>query len=264
LSWIICSVLTLLGFVDDYAKLKKIKGVKTGLTPSMKISIQLILAILVSAYLYLLPPNNMFVTKVNVPYLKNAFLDLGVIYILFSIMVLVGSSNAVNLTDGLDGLAVGSWISAAVTFAIFCYLAGHVKLSSYLRIIPVSGAGECSVFLAAGVGACLVFLWYNCHPAQIFMGDTGSLFLGGVLGSVALFSKQEIILVIVGGLFVIEAVSVLMQVYAFRIHGKRVFKMAPIHHHFELSGWPESKVVVRFWIISIILSLLALSSLKVR
>ena len=225
---------------------------------------QLLFAVAVVTYLYIFPPNPDFRTRINVPYFKSLFLDLGVFYVFFALMVLIGSSNAVNLTDGLDGLAIGAIVASALTLLVFTYLAGHAKFSSYLRIIPVPGAGEISVFLAAIAGAGLGFLWYNAHPAEIFMGDTGSLFLGGSLGLVALIIKQELILVIVGGLFVMEALSVLIQVVSFRRFGRRVFKMAPLHHHFELSGWPESKVTIRFWIISIVLSLIALASLKLR
>jgi phospho-N-acetylmuramoyl-pentapeptide-transferase len=179
-------------------------------------------------------------------------------------VVIVGSSNAVNLTDGLDGLAIGNLIVAALTLALFAYFSGHMKIAHYLRIVPVVGAGEITIFLAALVGAGLGFLWFNAYPAQVFMGDTGSLFLGGSLGLVAVFIRQELILVIIGGVFVAEALSVILQVYSFRHFGKRVFKMAPLHHHFELDGWAESKVTVRFWIIGIILALVAIASLKLR
>lgn len=253
-----------LGFIDDYKKWKLPQEASKGITPTQKMMAQIFLAILVSSYLYFAPPNPEFTTKINLPYTKGFFLDLGVLYIFFSFMVLVGSSNAVNLTDGLDGLAIGAIIISCLTFIIFTYLAGNAKFSSYLRIVPVAGAGEISIFLAAVVGAGLGFLWFNAHPAEIFMGDTGSLFLGGALGLVALMIKQELILVVVGGLFVAEALSVLIQVFSFRKFGRRVFKMAPLHHHFELSGWAESKVTVRFWIVCVVLSLLALASLKLR
>ncbi|OGR53417.1 MAG: phospho-N-acetylmuramoyl-pentapeptide-transferase [Elusimicrobia bacterium GWA2_38_7] len=198
------------------------------------------------------------------PYFKSLFINLGIWTIFFSVMIIVGSSNAVNLTDGLDGLAIGSLIISSLTYALFAYLAGHAKFSQYLGIIPVPGAGELTVFLAASIGAGLGFLWYNCYPAEIFMGDTGSLFLGGVLGITAVSIKQELILIIVGGLFVSEALSVLLQVYSFRARGKRIFKMAPLHHHFELLGWQEPKVTARFLIVAIVLSLIALASLKIR
>ena len=253
--------LGMIGWIDDHTKWKR---QSEGLSPSQKMMAQLLFAVAVVTYLYIFPPNPDFRTRINVPYFKSLFLDLGVFYVFFALMVLIGSSNAVNLTDGLDGLAIGAIVASALTLLVFTYLAGHAKFSSYLRIIPVPGAGEISVFLAAIAGAGLGFLWYNAHPAEIFMGDTGSLFLGGSLGLVALIIKQELILVIVGGLFVMEALSVLIQVVSFRRFGRRVFKMAPLHHHFELSGWPESKVTIRFWIISIVLSLIALASLKLR
>ena len=263
LAWITILFLGALGFIDDYRKWRRVEG-KKELTPAIKLAAQLFLAIGIVSYLFIYPPNHEFLTKVNIPYLKEKFIDLGFWYICFAIIVIVGSSNAVNLTDGLDGLAIGSLVVSSLTFAIFAYLASHAKFSQYLKIIMVPGAGELAIFLAAIAGAGLGFLWYNGYPAEIFMGDTGSLFLGGLLGLVAVIIKQELILIVVGGLFVIEVLSVLIQVYSFRLHGKRVFKMAPLHHHFELSGWQEPKVVIRFWIISIVLALLALASLKLR
>lgn len=262
--WICLAAVIYLGFIgwmDDY---RKWKGRREGLTPAQKIAAQMALAIGIAAVLYIHPPNASFKTLINIPYFKSLFLDMGVFYVFFAIMVMIGSSNAVNLTDGLDGLAVGSFVIACLTFLIFTYLAGHANFSTYLRIIPVHGVGEVSVFLAALIGSGLGFLWHNAHPAEIFMGDSGSLFMGGALGVVALIIKQELILIVVGGLFVIEALSVLIQVVSFRKFGRRIFKMAPLHHHFELSGWPEPKVTVRFWIISVILSLIALASLKLR
>lgn len=253
-----------LGFLDDYLKRTGGPGNSQGLTPFSKMMAQLFLTICLVTYLFIYPPNPAFSTKVNIPYFKSLFVDLGIFYCMFALLVVVGSSNAVNLTDGLDGLAVGSLIISCLTFAVFAYLAGHAKFSTYLRIVPVAGAGEISVFLAAIAGAGLGFLWFNSYPAEIFMGDTGSLFLGGSLGLIAVMIKQELILIVVGGLFVMEALSVLLQVYSFRLRGKRIFKMAPLHHHFELSGWQEPKVTVRFWIISIVLSLIALASLKLR
>lgn len=255
--------LGVLGAIDDIKKWKS-GGSSKGISPAVKLCAQMVLAIGVVTYLFISPPNPSFLTKVNIPYFKDLFWDLGFFYIFFAVMIIVGSSNAVNLTDGLDGLAIGSLVISSLTYAIFAYLAGHALFSKYLRIIPVSGAGELSILLAAIVGAGLGFLWFNSYPAQIFMGDTGSLFLGGTLGVIALLIKQELILIIVGGLFVIEALSVLLQVYSYRIHGKRIFRMAPLHHHFELCGWLEPKVTVRFWIVAIILCLLALTSLKVR
>jgi phospho-N-acetylmuramoyl-pentapeptide-transferase len=237
---------------------------KDGLSPAIKLLFQGLVATGIAAYLYMDPPNAAHATSVSVPYSKEWILQLGTFYIPFCMMAIIGSSNAVNLADGLDGLACGTLIISALTYGIFAYLAGHARFSEYLRIIPVAGAGELTVVLAALVGACLGFLWYNAYPAEIFMGDTGSLFLGGAIGVVALCVKQELLLVIVGGIFVAEALSVLLQVYSFRVHKRRIFKMAPLHHHFELIGWPESKVTIRFWIVAIILSLLALASLKLR
>jgi phospho-N-acetylmuramoyl-pentapeptide-transferase len=256
--------LGLLGFLDDYRKWLT-KHPAGGLHDAVKMGGQLLVGIVVAAYLYVFPPNAEFATRVNVPYLKEVFLRLGDVYILFALIVLVGSSNSVNLTDGLDGLAVGTLLVSALTFGIFAYLAGHARFSSYLRIVPVAGAGELTVYLAAMAGACLGFFWFNAHPAEIFMGDSGSLFLGGTIGLVALCIKQELILVIVGGIFVAEALSVLIQVGSVRLRGgKRVFRMAPLHHHFEVGGLAETKVTARFWIVAVVLSLLAMTSLKIR
>lgn len=268
-SWIwICLIaeiyLGALGAIDDIKKWKSGGGSSKGLSPAVKLSAQMVLAIALVTYLFVFPPNASFLTKVNIPYFKDLFWDMGFFYIFFAVMIIVGSSNAVNLTDGLDGLAIGSLVISSLTYAIFAYLAGHALFSKYLRIIPVSGAGELSILLSAMVGAGLGFLWFNSYPAQIFMGDTGSLFLGGTLGVIALLIKQELILIVVGGLFVLEALSVLLQVYSYRLQGKRIFRMAPLHHHFELCGWAEPKVTVRFWIVASILSLIALTSLKVR
>lgn len=254
--------LGMLGFWDDYLKL--IKKDPKGLDSQTKFLGQTIFALGVSIYLWFYPSNPQFATSVNVPYLKNVFFNLYIGYIFFSALVIIGSSNAVNLTDGLDGLAIGSLIIAAFTLGFLAYFSGHAKIAQYLRITPVPGAGELSVFLSALIGSGLGFLWYNAYPAEIFMGDTGSLFLGGALGLIAVFIKQELILLVIAGVFVAEALSVILQVYSFRHRKKRIFRMAPIHHHFELSGWPETKVTVRFWIISIVLSLMALASLKLR
>jgi phospho-N-acetylmuramoyl-pentapeptide-transferase len=222
------------------------------------------MGVAVAAYLWFNPSNPFYAGSVNIPYLKDTFVNLSFGYIIFAVLVVVGSSNAVNLTDGLDGLAIGSIIIAALTLGFFAYFAGNVKIAQYLRIIHVAGAGELSVFLGAMIGSGLGFLWFNANPAEVFMGDTGSLFLGGTLGLCAVFIKQELILVVIGGVFVIETLSVMLQVSIFRRTGKRIFRMAPIHHHFELMGWPENKVTVRFWIIGIILALLAFASLKLR
>ncbi len=251
-----------LGFWDDYIKIKKKK--KKGISPEIKILIQMLIALALGCYLYFYPPNSNYSSHLTFPFLKNFFINFGGLYILLVIFIVVGSSNAVNLTDGLDGLAIGCIVISAMTYGLIAYLVGNVKFSSYLFLIPVKGAGELTVFLGALVGAGLGFLWFNSHPAEIFMGDTGSLFLGGVIGITSILVKHEILLLIIGGVFVLEALSVLLQVFSYQYFGKRIFKMTPIHHHFELKGIPESKVVIRFWIFAIILSLIALSTLKLR
>jgi len=252
--------LGVIGFVDDYLKL--IKGIPRGLSAYHKLLWQFILGLIVAGYLYLFPSSAEYATKVNVPLIK--MLNLGYFYIPLVVLIIVGASNAVNLTDGLDGLAVGNLIFAASSYAALTYVTGNYKFADYLRIIFVPGSGELTIFLAAMIGACLGFLWYNAYPAEIFMGDTGSLFLGGTLGIAAVCIKHEVLLVVIGGIFVLEALSVIMQVGSFKLKGRRIFKMAPLHHHFELTGWAENKVVVRFWIIGIFLALLALSTLKLR
>jgi len=254
--------LGLLGFLDDYLKL--VKKHSAGLSAGKKIFYLSILSIIISAYLYFFPSNPKYITTINIPYFKETFLNLGIFYILFSYFIVIGSSNAVNLTDGLDGLAIGTLIFSGLVYVVFAYVAGNIKFSEYLKVISVPGAGEISIFLTAMIGACLGFLWFNCHPADVFMGDTGSLFLGGSIGIVSILIKQELILLVVGGIFVIESLSVMLQVASYKIRKKRIFKMAPLHHHFELLGYKEEKVVIRFWIIAIILSLLALTSLKIR
>jgi len=261
--WIILMVLMgygAIGFLDDYTKVTKRQNL--GLTARRKFMFQLVIAFFASMLIYWNPSFN---TCVTIPFIKHYSPDLGPFYVLFAMFVIVGTSNAVNLTDGLDGLAIGPVTIAAVTYIIFAYVAGHVKIAEYLQINYVAGCGETAVVLGALVGAGLGFLWYNTYPAQIFMGDVGSLPLGAVLGTVAVITKQEILLVLVGGLFVMETLSVILQVGFFKMtNGKRIFKMAPIHHHFELKGWPEPKVIVRFWIIAMILAMLSLSTLKIR
>lgn len=252
-----------LGFWDDYKKLI-LKHPSKGLSQSGKIFAQLFWAVGVTGYLYLYPPNDAYATHIQVPYLKNVFINLYSLIILFGMVVVIGASNAVNLTDGLDGLAGGTLVVSALAYSIFAYMAGNAKLSSYLRLIPVTGAGELTIYLAAMGGACLGFLWFNGYPAAIFMGDTGSLFLGGTIGLIAVCIKQELILVIVGGIFVAEAASVLLQIGSLKIFKRKVFKMSPLHHHFEMLGWPETKVTLRFWIVAIVLALIAMTSLKLR
>lgn len=247
------------GFVDDYRKVKRKSS--DGLSAREKMFSLLVVAVAAGTLLYLYPP---FPTTLAIPFFKGLVPDLGIFYIPFAVLVIVGASNAVNLTDGLDGLAIGPTIIASGTYLLFAYLAGNARLSGYLQISSVQGAGELAVLCGAMVGAGLGFLWFNSYPAQVFMGDVGSLSLGGALGTIAVITKQEIVLVIVGGIFVVEALSVIFQVTSFRLCGRRIFRMAPLHHHFELKGWAEPKIIVRFWIISIILALVALSTLKLR
>lgn len=251
-----------MGFIDDY--LGVVKRKPTGLVGKYKIAGQALLGLLVGTLILMFPDNPDLATKTTVPFFKNVFPDLGIFYIPFVILVVIGASNAVNLADGLDGLAIGMFAFAAVAFAGLAYVTGHAKFSSYLNILYLRQAGELTIFCGSLVGASLGFLWFNAHPAQVFMGDTGSLALGGALGVISILIKKEILLLIVGGIFVVEALSVIIQVASFRLTGKRVFKMAPIHHHFELVGWPESKLVVRFWILSVLLALVTLSTLKLR
>ncbi len=249
-----------IGFADDYLML--IKKRSKGLSARGKLLLQLLLALLTGTLVCLCAE---FDTKVTIPFFKNISPDLGIGYVIFAAVVIVGASNAVNLTDGLDGLAIGPVAIAAVTYMVFAYVAGHAVIADYLQINFVKGSGEIAIFCGTVAGASVGFLWFNAYPAQIFMGDVGSLSLGGILGTVAVITKQEILLVIVGGLFVIETLSVIFQVSFFKMtNGQRIFKMAPIHHHFELKGWPEPKVIVRFWIIAIALALISMSTLKIR
>lgn len=249
----------LIGFVDDYQKVAK-KNTK-GLSARQKLAGQFVIAGIAS---YLFLKYTPITSELHVPFFKNFVIDLGWLYIPFAMCVIVGASNAVNLTDGLDGLAIGPVITTSGTFLLLAYVAGHFKIAEYLEIPYIAGAGELAVFSAAMAAAGLGFLWFNAHPAQVFMGDVGSLSLGGGIGALAVATKNEILLLIVGGVFVMEAVSVMIQVVSFKTRGKRVFRMAPIHHHFELKGWPEPKVIVRFWIISILLAIVAISTLKLR
>lgn len=252
-----------IGFVDDYRKL--VKKQNTGLTAKEKFSMQIGVALAAGLAIAYLPSiHNNYSTVLTFPFFKAMHLNLGFLYIPFIIVVLVGASNGVNLTDGLDGLAIGSTLIVAVTYTILTYAAGNFRVADYLRIAWVPQAGELAVFCGAMVGASLGFLWFNAHPAEIFMGDVGSLALGGAIGCLAVMIKQEILLGLVGGLFVLEGMSVVLQVASFKLTGRRIFKMSPLHHHFELSGWRETKVVVRFWIIAIIFAMLALSTLKLR
>ncbi len=265
-TWLLLAAtlcLAAIGFWDDYLKLTK-KNTK-GAPSRLKFLVQVTVGLGVAAYLAVHPPNGSFGTAVNVPYGKELFLELGALYFVMATLMVVGSSNAVNLTDGLDGLAAGSIIFCALAYAALAYVAGNARFAYYLRIVHVEGAGEITVYLAGLIGACLGFLWFNSYPAEIFMGDTGSLFLGGVIAVVALCVKQELLLPIIGGVFVIETLSVILQMASYKLRGgKRIFRMAPLHHHFELSGVAEPKVTVRFWIVGIVLVLTALASLKLR
>ncbi|MCM8798427.1 MAG: phospho-N-acetylmuramoyl-pentapeptide-transferase, partial [Candidatus Omnitrophica bacterium] len=246
-------------FWDDYLKFRR--GSSQGLRPRWKFLAQIFLGLWLGIIFYFDPAID---HHLEFPFLKGFFLNLGIFYLIFSILVIVGSSNAVNLTDGLDGLAIGCLITVGIVYTTLAYITGNYRWSHYLMVSYVPGAGELTVFMACLVGAGLGFLWHNCYPAAIFMGDTGALSLGGVMGIVALMVKKEVLLVLVGGVFVVEAVSVILQVISFRGWKKRLFLMAPLHHHFQLKGWEESKIIVRFWIIAGILALLSLTTLKIR
>ena len=253
----------LVGFVDDY--LRVVKRLRKGLLGRYKLAGQILLGIAVFAAVYFYPVHGgLDPGETNVPFLKDTVVNFGWLYLPFVILVVTGASNAVNLADGLDGLAAGMTTFAAFALGGMCYVTGHVKFSQYLQIPYLQGAGELTVFCAAIVGATLGFLWWNCHPADVFMGDTGSLSLGAALGTVAVLIHREFLLAIVGAVFVAEALSVMAQVLSFKIWGKRILKMAPLHHHFELSGWKEPRVVVRFWIAAALSALLGLSTLKLQ
>lgn len=250
----------IIGFWDDMTKLRHHQN--KGISPKAKM---LGLIIVASVAMWLLQTDPSYTTKLYTPFAKGWTPDLGVFYFPFGVFVMVASSNAVNLTDGLDGLAIGPTVLAGAVFAIFIYITGNARLTQYLYLPYIPGVGEVTVFCGAFIGAGLGFLWFNAYPAQVFMGDVGSLSLGGTLGFLALLCKQELIMVVVGGIFVAETLSVILQVSYFKwTHGKRIFRMAPLHHHFELKGIPESKIIIRFWITSIILGLVALSTIKLR
>ena len=262
--WVLLMVATsfgLLGAVDDYLKIKY-KNSK-GLSSLTKIIFQILLS-LIAIILLLKYGNNDYLKNLYFPFFKIVVLNLGLFFVPFSLFVIVGSSNAVNLTDGLDGLATVPVMLVALSFTLICYVTGNIVFSEYLQIPYIINVGETSIFCGSIVGSCLGFLWYNAPPAKIFMGDTGSLSLGGSLGAVSIIAKHEIVLGIIGGIFVLETASVIIQVISFILTGKRVFMMASLHHHFEKKGWPESTVVIRFWIISIILALIGLATLKLR
>ena len=250
-----------IGFWDDY--LKAVKKNPKGLRAGYKIGAQMVVALAIGIFLYK-NPHDPYNTVLSIPFFKKWLFDFGLFYIPFSVFVIVGSSNAVNLTDGIDGLAIGLVAIATIANVALVYVSGHAQFAKYLQVLYLPGIGELTVFCGAMLGAALGFLWYNTHPAEVFMGDVGSLGLGGALGTIAVVSKHEIVLAVVGGIFVIETISVVMQVTSFKLTGKRIFRMAPIHHHFELKGWPEPKVIVRFWIVGIILALFSLATLKLR
>ncbi len=251
----------ILGAFDDYKKIKQSNS--SGISSKFKIVSQIVLA-LIGVYFFVYFSDYQNINNLYFPFFKNLFINLGWFFIPFAVFVVIGSSNAVNLTDGLDGLATVPVILVAACFAFISYVTGNIVFSNYLQIPYIEGTGEVSIFCGAIIGSCLGFLWFNAPPAKIFMGDTGSLSLGGSLGAVGIITKHEIVLAITGGLFVLEAVSVMVQVISYKLTGKRIFKMAPIHHHFEKKGWAESTVVIRFWIISIILAMIGLATLKLR
>ena len=251
----------LLGAFDDFKKIKYSNS--SGISSKLKIILQIFLAV-IGICLYVYSVDYQDITNLYFPFFKNLIINLGWFFIPFSVFVIIGSSNAVNLTDGLDGLATVPVILVAACFAFISYVTGNIVFSDYLQIPYIEGTGEVSIFCGAIIGSCLGFLWFNAPPAKIFMGDTGSLSLGGSLAAIAIIVKHEIVLAIIGGLFVLETVSVIIQVASFKLTGKRIFKMAPIHHHFEKKGWAESTIVIRFWIIAIILALIGLATLKLR
>jgi phospho-N-acetylmuramoyl-pentapeptide-transferase len=251
--------LGLVGFVDDFLKIAR--GNSKGLSARVKLVGQILIGFFLGAYLFFNPS---FEAVLYLPFIKSFAIPLGVLAIPFVAFIVVGTSNALNLTDGLDGLATGCSIFVIGSFAIITYITGNFNFSAYLNIPFIKESGELTVFCASLAGACGGFLWFNCHPAEVFMGDTGSLALGGAIGTVAVLIKQELLLVIIGGVFVWEALSVILQVASFRLRGKRIFLMSPFHHHLQLKGWPESKVTIRLWIISFILALIGLSTLKLR
>src|SRR5256712_8289320 len=249
----------LIGIWDDTTKLRTRKGLPT----RVKFVAQLVVAFAVLQLIFWQPPS-VWLPVLAIPFFKGWLVNLGWLWVPFAILVIVGASNAVNLTDGLDGLAIGPVIMAGAAFGVIAYLTGNFRAADYLKILNVRGAGELTVFCGALIGAAIGFLWFNCHPAQVFMGDVGSLALGGAIGTLAVLTKSELLLPLVGGLYVVEAISVIIQVAGYKLTGRRVFRRAPLHHHYELAGWAEPKIVVRFWIVSFALALLALSTLKLR
>jgi phospho-N-acetylmuramoyl-pentapeptide-transferase len=266
-----------IGFWDDYTKVRRMQNL--GLTMRQKFLWQIVAALLIGFILLGLHARGLYSTTLNVPFVKNFKPDLlihslagnpityplaFVLFYAFMALILVGSTNAVNLTDGLDGLAIGLMIIAAGAMTVLAYITGHARFAEYLGLARLPGAAELTIFCGALTGASIGFLWYNAHPAEVFMGDVGSLALGGSMGTVAILVKQELLLPFIGGVFVVEAVSVILQVGSYKLRGKRIFKMAPVHHHFEALGWKESKIIVRFWIAGLVLALFALTTLKLR
>ncbi|MCP3981631.1 MAG: phospho-N-acetylmuramoyl-pentapeptide-transferase [bacterium] len=251
-----------IGFVDDY--LKVVRKRSLGLNARSKFALQVLVALAIGVVLLWMAGRGSFSSTLSLPFLKSFTPDLAWFFPVLVVLVLAGSANGVNLTDGLDGLAIGALLIAWSTFAILCYACGHAIVADYLGITNVRGAAELTVFCGSVVGAGMGFLWFNSHPAEVFMGDVGSMAMGGALGTVAVMIKQEVLLILVGGLFVVEAASVILQVGSFKLRGKRIFRMSPLHHHFELAGWSESKVVIRFWILAVLFSLLSLATLKLR
>ena len=257
----VCISYGFLGFMDDYLKVTKQQS--KGLSGRQKFFAQCAIAFLACSLVMTRSPDAMG-TSLALPFIKDLLIDLSWFYIPFAVLVIVGASNAVNLTDGLDGLAIVPTMITAASFALICYLVGNSVFANYLQIHHIQGTGELAVLCGALLGAGLGFLWYNAPPAMIFMGDTGSLAIGGTLGTISVITKHELVLAIIGGLFVVETLSVIVQVASFKLTGKRVFRMAPLHHHFEQKGWAESTVVIRFWIVSVILAMIGLSTLKLR
>jgi phospho-N-acetylmuramoyl-pentapeptide-transferase len=266
-----------IGFMDDFTKIRKMQNL--GLTARQKMGMQIFVTLMIGVWLLVLQSKGLYSTTMNVPFFKNLKPDLlidsllanpwtyplaFVFFFAFLLLVIVGSTNAVNLTDGLDGLAAGLMVITAGAMTILSYVSGHARFATYLEIVRLPGSGELSVFCGALTGACLGFLWYNAHPAEVFMGDVGSLALGGSIGTVAVLIKQELLLPFIGGVYVMEALSVIIQVISFKTRGKRVFLMSPLHHHFEKKGWDEAKVIARFWIAGLVMALFALTTLKLR
>ena len=254
-------VFGLIGFIDDYKKIKT--NSSSGVSSKLRIIFQIIFSLLIT-YLIIRNLNSNISNSLTFPFFKNLIIDFGIFYFLISIFIIIGSANAVNLTDGLDGLAIVPVMIVAMSFSFVTYISGNIVFSNYLLIQYIAGTGELAVFCGSLIGAALGFLWFNAPPAKVFMGDTGSLALGGSIGAIAIMCKHEILLAIIGGLFVLETFSVIIQVLIFKITGKRVFLMAPLHHHFEKKGWAESTIVIRFWIITIVLALIGLATLRIR